>query len=290
MISSLLSLLIASSITTNNDIFNEIDLVINTNQEISKIEKNNLMISPIITARNAIVIDMESGAVLYEKNSNDQVPIASITKLMTNYIIVQENNLDEIVKISTKAANEPGSTMGLFSGEAISVRNLIYGSLMNSGNDASTALAEYNAGSVSAFVDKMNQKVDELGLYNTHYQNAHGIDQNNHYSSAMDVAKIAQEIYKNEFIQEVVQTKTIIVTSETGKTKHNLRSTNDLLDSYLNIKGLKTGTTPLAGECLTAIAELENKKQLLTVVLGSSNRFKDSKILIDWTEKAYYKN
>jgi D-alanyl-D-alanine carboxypeptidase len=134
----------------------------------------------------------------------------------------------------------------------------------------------------------MNQKANELGLYNTNFKNPTGIDQTDHYSSANDIAKLAKKIFENDFLQEAVKTKTIKVKSVNGNISHNLKNTNDLLDSYLTVLGLKTGTTPMAGECLSAITKLDNGKLIITVVLGSTNRFKDSKILVDWTNRAYF--
>jgi D-alanyl-D-alanine carboxypeptidase len=290
MISSLISIIFASNISLHSDIIKESDSLIKTSNSSESLVKDNLMIAPIISAKSAITIDLKTSTVLFEKESNKKAPFASITKLMTALIILEENQMDEIVKVSSNATSEPGSTMGLFTGENITVKNLIYGALINSGNDASTALAEHNAGSKEAFVFKMNQKVNNLGLYNTHFQNPTGLDHPNHYSSASDIAKIAEQIYKNDLIKEIVITKNTKVTNVENTRTHYLKNTNHLLDSYLNIKGLKTGTTIVAKECLVIIAELENGRELLTVVLGSNSRFNDTKILIDWAEKAYFTN
>lgn len=288
MIETILSIIFGLNASGESTLLKQAENIMNFTNTSEEFVKDETMIGPIITAKSAVVLDLDSGTVLFEQNSNEKMPIASLTKLMTNYIVLNENNLDDIVTVSANAANEQGSSMGVYTGEKISLKNLVLGSLITSGNDASIALAEYNAGSVSEFVDKMNRAANDLALYNTKFQNPTGIDQSDHYSSAMDIAKLAMKVYENDFLKEAVKTKEITVENENGKIRHRLISTNDLLDSYLTVLGLKTGTTPMAGECFSAITELPNKKLILSVVLASTNRFKDSKILIDWTNRAYF--
>ncbi len=288
MIETILSIIFGLNASGESTLLKQAENIMNFTNTSEEFVKDETMIGPIITAKSAVVLDLDSGTVLFEQNSNEKMPIASLTKLMTNYIVLNENNLDDIVTVSANAANEQGSSMGVYTGEKISLKNLVLGSLITSGNDASIALAEYNAGSVSEFVDKMNRAANDLALYNTKFQNPTGIDQADHYSSAMDIAKLAMKAYENDFLKEAVKTKEITVENENGKIRHRLISTNDLLDSYLTVLGLKTGTTPMAGECFSAITELPNKKLILSVVLASTNRFKDSKILIDWTNRAYF--
>ena len=175
--------------------------------------------------------------------------------------------------------------MGLYAGEQISVRNLLYGLLINSGNDAATALAEHNAGSETAFIEKMNTLADKFGLHNTHYKNTTGLDASGSYSTARDLATLSTHLLQDESVREMVSQSTITVTSETGDA-HELINTNILL-GQLGIKGFKTGTTPAAGECLIALAENEQGHEILSIVLGSKNRFADTKILVDWTYRAY---
>lgn len=291
MISSLLSLYIASTISSdfsksveNNYGNTEISDLLNTTQ---KPNKKREFISPIIQAKSSIVIDMESNNILYEKNSHERLPIASLTKLMTTLIILEENKLDETVIISNNAASTEGSTMYLQAGEEITVENLLYGTIIQSANDGAVALAEHNAKSVDEFINKMNKKASLLGLLNTHYANPTGLDSINNYSSAYDIAKLAKQVYEHELIKKIAQLKEFTVKSNSGKLTHKLTSTNLLLDSFLNIKGLKTGSTLAAGECLTAIAENKDGKEILTVVLHSPDRFRESKILIDWIFRAY---
>ncbi len=250
--------------------------------------KKATYISPIINAKSSISIDMKTGTVLYEKNANTRLSVASITKLMTILLILEENKLNDVTKISSNAASTEGSTMFLQEGEEIAVENLIYGALIHSANDAAVALAEYNAGSVMNFVDKMNKKAKELGLTNTHFSNPVGLDDSQNYSSASDIAKLAQLVYANDFIKHAANLREMDVRSISGDLTHKLETTNDLLDNtYLKIKGLKTGSTDSAGLCLVSVAEDDNDNEIVTVVLNSPARFTETKILTDWTFRAY---
>ncbi|MBI5754461.1 D-alanyl-D-alanine carboxypeptidase [Candidatus Peregrinibacteria bacterium] len=249
--------------------------------------KDSIHISPIIGARGSIALDLNSDSILYEKNPDERLKIASITKLMTLLIVLEENKLDDIVKVSANATSTPGSTMFLKTGEKISVENLIYGALINSANDASVALAEYNAGSTSAFVVKMNNKAKDIGLTNTHFSNPVGLDDSDNYSSARDIAHLGKFLYHNNLIKKIAKIKSTEVRSVSGNYTHKLESTNKLLDSYLKINGLKTGTTDDAGRCLIAIAENDRGEEIVTVVLNSGDRFRESKILIDWVFRAF---
>lgn len=249
--------------------------------------KNPYYISPIIGAAASVAIDMDTGAILYEKNLHDRRAIASITKLMTLLIVLEENDLTDIVTVSRKAAETNGSQMNLAAGEQIALENLVYGAIIHSANDAAIALAEHNAGSTDAFVIKMNNKAAELGLLNSHFANPSGLDDPNNYSSAYDVAKMAKIVYANSFIQHAATLETLEVKSVDGKRVHPLKSTNELLGGYFKVKGLKTGSTDAAGLCLATVAENIDGHEIITVVLGSPDRFKESKILIDWVFRAF---
>jgi len=300
MLTSLLSLYIASSLDlnlANNLVVNEV--VPNIESKIASFSlasldqnnftpiKNPRYISPIIDARSSIVVDLSTGKILYEKNKHQRLAIASITKLMTALVILEENNLDEITIVSTNAANTEGSTMHLRIGEEISIENLLLGIIVNSANDAAISLAEHNAGTVEVFVEKMNKRASELGLINSNFTNPTGLDDYHNYSSSYDIAKLGRFIYNNKFIQSTAEIKNIEVSSVTGDYIHYLENTNELLDSYLKVKGLKTGKTDKAGLCLTAIAENNKGHEILTVLLDSPARFTETKILIDWIFKAY---
>jgi len=250
--------------------------------------KENKYISPIIEAQSSIALDLNTGKILYENNSHERLSIASITKLMTALIILEENKLNDITTVSHNAASTEGSTMFLRAGEEIAVENLLYGAIINSANDAAVALAEYNAGSVEAFIEKMNDRATSLGLVNTHFSNPIGLDQYDNYSSSYDIAKLGQHIYQNQFIRHAAKLKELEVKSVSGEYVHQLESTNELLENdYLNIKGLKTGRTDGAGLCLVSVAENDTNNEIITVVLNSPARFHETKILVDWTFRAY---
>lgn len=296
MISSLLSLYIATTISPqpNNYALDKISReseistasIENKPNHPKKPQKNPYYISPIINARSGIAIDLESGGILFEKAAHDRLPIASITKLMTILIVLEENDKTELVTVSSNAATTEGSKMFLRSGEKITLENLIYGALIHSANDAAIALAEHNAGNTQKFVQKMNQRTLKLGLLNTHFANPAGLDHPDNYSSAYDIAILAKELLKHDKILEISEIKAINVKSIDGKIVHKLMTTNELLDSYLNVKGLKTGSTQMAGLCLVAISKYQNKN-VLTVLLNSPARFRETKILLDWTFRAF---
>jgi len=295
MISSFLSLYIASTIQPQA--FKQIKL--NSEKEEIRIEelenpnliiptKNSQFIAPVIQAKATISIDYNSDTVLFEKNAHTKLPIASLTKLMTISIILEENDLSEVVTISENATNTEGSTMHLIQGEQITVENLIFGTLINSANDGAIALAEHNAGSTKNFVLKMNQKALKMGLLNTKFDNPVGWDSPNNYSTAYDIAKLGKYAYQKQLIRTATQTQNIEVKSVSSNTIHKLTSTNKLLgNEFLEIKGLKTGTTEAAGQCFISIAENKTNNDIITVILNSPDRFTETKNLIDWTFRAY---
>lgn len=240
-----------------------------------------------IQAGAYMVMDIRSGKVLAGKKTSERRAIGSITKLITALIILDENNLNDVVKVPESATKIEGSRIYLASGEKITVRDLISGLLIHSGNDAAYALAIYNAGSVEAFVKKMNEKAQKLGLKNTHFTNPAGLDRNDNYSTAEDIALLGTYAYRNSFIRYTVAIPKTTITSTSGQFKHVLESTNILLTKDPRFKGLKTGYTLEAGHSFVGIATLGNNASLLTVVLDSPDRFKESVALVDWAEKNY---
>lgn len=294
MLSSLITLYIASSITPDlsKDSENLVKLASTNLSSIIETTtapiKNPEFIAPIISAKSSIAIDLTTSTILYEKNMHQRLPVASITKLMTSLIVLDENKPDDTVTISQNAASLEGSTMFLQAGEQISVSSLLYGSMIHSANDAALSLAEYNAGSTKEFVKKMNSKAISMGLVNSHFSNPVGLDQSQNYSSAYDIAKLAQTIYKNPFIKKAAKINNMDVYSISGDLTHKLESTNELLENkFFKINGLKTGSTDRAGECFVSIAENSKGHEILTVVLNSPARFTETKVLVDWVFRAY---
>lgn len=244
-----------------------------------------------LTAESVIVIDLTSGKVLYEKNSEAERPIASLTKLMTGLIIAEEETPYTVVKVPAEAVNAEGSTIWLNADEEMTVKDLLYGMMISSGNDAALTLASYNAGSVENFVRKMNQKAEKLGLQSTHFANPVGFDQQANHSTARDIALLSLYALQNEFLMEPVEFSEYETESVSG-IPHEFLTTNKLLEGNLtvagwSIGGLKTGTTPEAGECLVTIATNDEGDQVLTVLLGSQNRFPEALSILEWLNVSY---
>lgn len=254
-------------------------------------EKIGELEMPKLTAESVIAVDLDSGKILYEKNSDTKRPIASLTKIMTGLLIAEEETPYSVVEVSVNAALKEGSVMWLSAGEKITVKDLMYGMMIASGNDAALALAEYNSGSVENFVKKMNQKAKHLGLQNTHFSNPVGFDQSENYSTARDVALMSLFALQNEFLMEPVNLSKVDIESVSGIT-HEIVTTNKLLEKNealegWTIGGLKTGTTPEAGECLVTLATHHDEDRILTVVLGSRDRFQDTQKILEWIEVSY---
>jgi D-alanyl-D-alanine carboxypeptidase len=240
---------------------------------------------PIVNAKAALVVDLDSGTILYKKNDTEKLPIASLTKIMTALLIIEEHDLQEIVTIPSEATQVGGSTMYLSTNEQITIENLLKGLLMQSGNDSAIALAIHNSGSVDSFVEKMNSKAKTMNLNDTNFQNPMGFDNPNNYSTVRDLLTLSKELYKNQAIQSIVSEPTARVTSADQRLTHTLISTNALLDGYLDVVGLKTGSTEQALGCFVGITNGEHPQ--ISIVLGSPNRFHDTKILLDWSQKTF---
>jgi D-alanyl-D-alanine carboxypeptidase (penicillin-binding protein 5/6) len=249
--------------------------------------KKEHSVEPVIEAQSVMVVDFDSGTILYEKNSNEKLQIASITKLMTAIVALEEGNLDDYVAISSKAALTEGSKVWLLGGEEITLRNLLYAVLIHSGNDAAVAVAQHIGGDVDTFVKKMNTKAKKLGLRSTHFENPIGFDAKSNYSTVYDLTLLARYAYRKPFIRKAAQTSSMTIESTDGGITHEISSTNDLLNSFLNVLGLKTGHTEAAGLCFVSIIENENGNKIITVLLNSPARFTETKRLASWTFKSY---
>lgn len=234
-----------------------------------------------IEADAAIAMDPNSAFVLYEKNPHLKLPIASLTKIMTAILILEEHDLDEIVSVEFNPLDIEGKKMGLYQNENISVYNLLAGLLITSGNDAAVALAKHNAGTVASFAEKMSVRAKELGLKNTHFTNPVGFDDPKNYSTAHDLSVLTSFALKKPTFRSLIRRSEITLESEEGLS-HTVDTTNMLLNkSYLNISGVKTGTTDGAGECFISLSKTRLGNEILTVVLNSPNRFQETKGLID---------
>ena len=242
---------------------------------------------PTINSRSAIIYDRLSGSVLYGKAENEKRKMASTTKIMTAIIIIENSNLDDIVTISQKAAGTGGSRLGLHSNDKISIRDLLYGLLLCSGNDSAVALAETIGGSVEEFANLMNQKAISLGLNSTHFVTPHGLDNDDHYTTAYELALITDYALKNDIFCNLVGSKThTILINNQPKT---LSNTNELLGNLNGVYGVKTGFTNGANRCLVTSIKRDNM-DLICIVLGADtkkDRTKDSVALIEYTFKNF---
>ena len=237
--------------------------------------------TPNINSRKAVVIDRNSKEILYGKKENEKVKMASTTKIMTALVVIQNTNLNNTVEVSKKAAETGGSRLKIKKGDKISVKDLLYGLMLRSGNDAAVALAEYVGGSVERFANLMNEKSKELQLNNTHFVTPHGLDDDEHYTTAFELALITDYALENEIFAKIVKTKTANITVN-GKTR-TINNTNELLGNLNGVYGVKTGFTNGAGRCLVTAIKRENM-DIICVVLGADakkNRTKDSIKLIE---------
>ena len=242
---------------------------------------------PTINSKSAIVYERSSGTVLFGKNENEKRKMASTTKIMTAIIVIEKSNLEDIVTISSKAAGTGGSRLGLHSNDKVSVLDLLYGLLLCSGNDAAVALAEYVGGNVPNFSNLMNSKVSELGLTSTHFVTPHGLDDDDHYTTAYELALITNYALKNNTFRNLVGTKNYTI-SINGYTK-NLNNTNELLGNLYGVYGVKTGFTNGANRCLVTSVKRENM-DLICIVLGADtkkDRTQDSYQLIEYAFKNF---
>jgi len=243
--------------------------------------------APWLTARSAVVIDRDSVVVLFAKEEETQLLPASTVKLMTALVALDYYDLNQV--LIAKELNYQGQDMELEEEEIISVKSLLYGVLVTSANDAATLLAQTYLGGTESFVEAMNQKAQELHLSKTHFVNPTGLDTDEEgnsladysYSTALDLARLASFALKNEVISEMVGTNQITVTDLTGEIKHKLYNINELLHWLPGMKGIKTGWTEEAGECLIGYVERDGRG-VITVILGSEDRFGETARLVDW--------
>lgn len=261
--------------------------------DINEIKKEIVEVSakeskePKLNAKIGLIFDRASKTILYEKNGQKQVPMASTTKIMTAIVVLENSDLTDIVTIDKKAAGTGGSRLGLKTNDKITVHDLLYGLMLCSGNDAAVALAIHTGGSVDGFADIMNKTAKEMNLVNSHFVTPHGLDQNGHYTTAYELACMADYALKIPKFREIVSTKTYTVTIN-GKAK-TVTNTNELLGSLDGVYGVKTGFTNGANRCLVT-AYKGGKLDIITVVLGADTkkiRTQDSIKMIEYAYKNY---
>ncbi len=237
--------------------------------------------APKITGRAAAVVEDSCGALLYGRNADERLAPASLTKITTALVAVEHADLSRMVDVRVNSglmvASTASTVMGLEPGMRLSMRDLLYGLLLPSGNDAAVAIAEGVAGSVSAFVDLMNAKAEELGLENTHFANPHGLDEAGLYTSAFDAAMLGRALLREPELAAIVATKRY----QPAWDGPELWNGNALLDLYPEAVGVKIGYTEKAGQTIVAAADRDGRR-LIVSVLGGWERYSDAIALFEW--------
>ena len=277
-----LLILLNFSTVCADDVDNEVDF-----EDTIEVTASNVSELPKTNSRRYIVYDRISKSMIIGKNEDIKSAMASTTKIMTTIVILEKADLNETVTVSAKAGGTGGSRLGLKRGDKASVRDLLYGLMLRSGNDAAVALAEHVGGSVKEFAELMNEKAIELGLTNTHFVTPHGLDDANHYTTALELAKLTDYAMDNETFAKIVGTKstTIYINNQSRQ----INNTNELLGVLNGVVGVKTGFTNNAGRCLVTETK-RNNMDIITIVLGADtkkDRTKDSVNLIEYTYSKY---
>lgn len=233
-----------------------------------------------LSAQRAIAIDGQTGRVLYEKNADERGLIASTTKIMTALIICEQCNVLDRMEIPKEAVGIEGSSMYLREGEILTIQELLYGLMLQSGNDAAAALAIYCAGSMESFAELMNDKAHRLGLADTHFVNPHGLDAPDHYSTARDLATLAQYAMQNPVFVRTVSAKTVRIG------QRELRNHNKLLWQFEGADGVKTGFTKAAGRILVSSA-VQQGRRILAVTMNAPDDWNDHKQMLEYAFAGY---
>lgn len=242
--------------------------------------------APVISAEAAALIDVESGRILYSKQGDKQMLIASLTKIMTTIVAIEEGDLSSTVKVGKNAYGKEGSSLYLHLGEEMNLEHMLYGIMLRSGNDAATAVAEHIGGSVDGFAYKMNEMAERLGMANSQFMNPHGLDADGHYSTANDMAKLTGYALKNDTFREIVKTKLKKVPNPNEAWDYAWRNKNKMLHLYEGGDGVKTGYTKAAGRCLVSSATRDGR-QLAVVTLNAPSDWADHSRLLDYGFEEY---
>lgn len=274
--------LIIITILTPNSICDDLDSeIVDVNAEVTSYSSNSNS-KLTLNSRACVVIDRNTNLILYGKNENEKRKMASTTKIMTAIIIIENFDLNNTIEISKKAASTGGSRLGLKQGDKITVKDLLYGLMLRSGNDAAVALAEYASGNIENFAKLMNEKANKLNLNNTHFETPHGLDSEEHYTTAYELALLSNYALKNKTFTQIVGTKNYTITI--NKVPKTLSNTNELLGNLAGVYGIKTGFTNGANRCLVTACK-RNNIDIICVVLGADTkkfRTQDSIKLINY--------
>ncbi len=233
------------------------------------------------SARAAVVINGETGEVLYSHNMNERLPMASTTKIMTALLLCEQNTLEKEIVTTKQMVTVEGSSMGLLEGDTVSYRALLYGMMLASGNDAANTAAICIDGSVEKFVERMNIRAQELGLKNTHFETPSGLDGKEHYTTAYELALLAREAMKNEAFAAAAAAEYETLYYGNPPYRRTIKNHNKLLKIFDGAVGVKTGFTKKSGRCLVSAAKRDGK-YVLAVTLDDGNDWLDHKNLLEF--------
>jgi len=240
---------------------------------------------PYVSAQAAVLIEQQSGRILFGHKHRERLGMASTTKIMTAIVALEHGNLDDIVTVSAAAANVEGSSMWLEAGENIPLEDLIWGLMLASGNDAATAIAEHISGEIESFAELMNETAARIGVLDTNFTNPHGLSDENHYTTALDLAIITAYGLQIPKFAEIVATRRKIVSWEDRDYGRTLNNHNRMLNMYQGSTGVKTGFTRATGRCLvsSAVRDFDGvEMQLIAVTLNAPNDWADHKAMLDY--------
>lgn len=240
-----------------------------------------------VSAKSAIVTDQSASKIFYQKNISEKLPIASLTKLMTAIVTFENKDINEAVKISKEAVSQEGEAGSLTVGEEISLKNLIKAMLIESSNDAAYAIKEHFASANINLIDLMNKKALSLKMENTHYDSPSGLADENNYSTVYDLAKLISYSLNDQELWDIMGTASTEILSVDRSHTHHLINSNQLLGKMPGLLGGKTGFTDQAKGCLLIITKINGNTKIISVILGSDDRFGEMEKLINWIKSAY---
>lgn len=233
------------------------------------------------SAKAAILINADTGEVIFEQNASQRLPMASTTKIMTALLLCEKGEMEKEITVTAEMVRVEGSSMGLLAGDKVSHKALLYGMLLASGNDAANVTAYALGGTVDGFVKMMNERAEELGLNNTHFETPSGLDGEEHYTTAEDLAKLASVCLKNPLFAEAAASKSATLYYGNPPYRRTLTNHNKLLKTFDGAIGVKTGFTKKAGRCLVSAAMRDGKK-VIAVTLNDPNDWADHTALLNY--------
>ncbi len=243
---------------------------------------NQTFVSALGTsAKGAVLLNGDTGEILWEQNSEKRLPMASTTKIMTGLLLCENGGLEKEITVSDEMVRVEGTSMGLLAGDRVTLHDLLYGLMLSSGNDAANVIAYTLGGSVNGFVKLMNQKAEELGLKNTHFDTPSGLDGDTHYTSAYDLASLARYALNNEDFAKAVSSKSAVLNYGNPPYRRTLTNHNKMLKIFDGAIGVKTGFTKKSGRCLVSAAKRDGE-YVIAVTLSDPNDWKDHTAMLEY--------